>query len=175
MDYISQICNQKFSMISFFNKKKQTTNRLILICSTWCLEPKLREEFGTQSFFMTALGGMFSFDKSQIEQVKSLVNKQSVNKICVVANPNCRFVKNIINPNTFHNTKAEELLAKIYHKKYDEIKQELTFEDKCRKLSIYRAELQIAHIKRHPEVLALIENHNIEISVMVNHVGKNVM
>lgn len=149
--------------------KTKTNKRLFLLCPTWCLETKLRKQFKDDPYFMTALGCSFSFDKSQVEQIKSLIHQNGVEKICVVANPKCKFIQNIINPKSLYNTRAEELLASIYHKKYDEIQQEHSFEDKCRKLSIYHAELQLAHFMRIPEILACIENHNIDISVLLNH------
>lgn len=156
-------------MLSIFKSKSKAIKRLFLVCPTWCLEQRLRKKFGENSYFMTALAGVFSFDEAQIIQIEDLVKRQGIDKICVVANPNCQFVKNIINPISYHHTKAEELLTKIYHKKYDEIHRESTFEDQCLKLSIYRAELQVAYLQRDPQLLALIENYNLDLSVMVNH------
>ncbi len=150
--------------------KPKTTKRLFLLCPTWCLETKLINEFKDNSYFMTALGSSFSFDKVQIQQIKSLVCQKGIQKICVVANPKCKFIQNIIQPDTLHNTAVEELLASIYHKKYDEIQNEVSFEDKCRRLSILHSEFQIAHLWCKPEILALIEHYNLDISIIVNHV-----
>ncbi|RRO16429.1 hypothetical protein [Flavobacteriaceae bacterium 14752] len=150
--------------------KPKTTKRLFLLCPIWCLETKLRKEFKDDPYFMTALGGSFSFDQAQIQQIKSLVCQNGIQKICVVANPKCKFIQNIIQPDTIHNTAAEELLANIYHKKYDEIQNETSFEDKCRRLSILHSEFQIAHLRSKPEILALIEHYNLDISIIVNHI-----
>lgn len=150
--------------------KPKTTKRLFLLCPTWCLETKLRNEFRDDPYFMTALGGSFSFDRSQIQQVKSLVSQKGIQKICVVANPKCKFIQNIIQPDTLHNTAAEELLANIYHKKYDEIQNETSFEDKCRRLSILHCEFQIAQLKSKSDILGLIKDYDIDISIIINHI-----
>lgn len=165
---------KKKIMLSGFKSKYKISRRLFLICPSWCLESKLRKEFGAYSYFMTALAGMLSFDDSKIAQMKNLITNYNITKICFVAHPNCQYIKNIIHPVNFYDTKAEKLLVKIYHKKYDDIQQELRLEDKCLKLSIYRAELQLAYLKRHPQLLALIENRGIDLSVLVNHTAKKV-
>jgi len=136
------------------------------------MEPRLRKQFKEDCYFMTALGCSFSFDQAQINQIQTLVKKHGINKICVVANPNCSFIKNIITPKSLYNTKTEELLAKLYHKKYDDVQKETSFKDKCYKLSIIHSEFQVAQLTRRPELLSLIENYNLDISVMINHVSQ---
>lgn len=164
----------KILMLSIFKSKPKAFKRLFLVCPTWCLEQRFRKKFGENSYFMNAIAGVFVLDESQIIQIEDLVKRQDIDKICVVANPNCQFVKNIIKPINYHYTKAEELLAKIYHKKYDDIHQESTLEDQCLKLSIYNAELQVAYLKREPQLLVLMENYNLDLSVMINHTASQV-
>ncbi|MBS3737976.1 hypothetical protein [Mesohalobacter halotolerans] len=149
--------------------KFRSTKRLFLLCPTWFLEPKLRKEYKDNPFFLTSLGGSFSFDRIQIQQIKSLVCDKGVRKICIVANPQCKFIQNIIKPESLYSTTTEELLAKIYHKKYDDIQNEKSFKDKCLRLSILHAEFQIAVLRSKPDISSLFEDYNLEISIVINH------
>jgi hypothetical protein len=155
-------------MTSFF-KLQKTSSRLFLICPTWHLEQKLRQEFGENSYFMTALAGLFSFDDAQLLEISSLIKEGKIDKICLVANPNCRFITNIFSPDKFHNTATEDLLARIYHKKYDSLNSMNSLEDKKKALALYKSEMQLALLKRNPIISNLINHHTIDISIIINH------
>lgn len=151
---------------SFISQK--TNSRLFLICPTWHIEQKLRIEFGENSYFMTALAGLFSFDNAQINQITSLVKEHKINKVCIVANPECRFIGNIFDPYEFYNTSAEDLLSRIYHKKYDKFESMSSIEEKKRALALYKSELQLAILKRNPKISTLLKTNNLKISIVLN-------
>lgn len=157
-------------MLTFFKSfiPQKTNSRLFLICPTWHIEQKLRIEFGENSYFMTALAGFFSFDDAQINEIACLVSGNKINKICIVANPECRFIHNIFHPGKFYNMPAEDLLTRIYHKKYDKFESMATMKDKKKALALYKSELQLAILKRNPKISALLAKNNLEISIILN-------
>ncbi len=89
---------------------------LFLVCPECNLEPKIREKFGSDAFFMTALGSVFDMTDLQLaEYVYDLVLNENISCIYVVNDVRCTFILNTVCTHKTHHTRAERTFFSLYH------------------------------------------------------------
>lgn len=94
--------------------------RLFLVCPDCYMEQKIRAQYGSDSFFLTALGSVFHIDNFKYaEEVNSFLSREDVMHIYIVNDVNCTFIQNTLSSGTNHKTKAEIALEELYS---DEVK-----------------------------------------------------
>lgn len=128
------------------------------------MEHKIRLKYGINTYFLTALGGVFHIDAQTAEHIKCFINKNQIKKINIVINPSCTFIQNVLNPSRFNNTKAEQLIAEIYHSNYSAIEEEnKTHTEKCVLLSTERAYVQLKQLMKLSFIKDKVQNNELEI------------
>jgi len=92
-------------------------SKLFLICPECFLENAIRNVYGKNNSFLTALGTVFdSNDFEFAEEVNGLITNEGIHQIYILNDFNCTFIKNIINGGQNLNTKAEEVLRSLFDK-----------------------------------------------------------
>jgi len=115
--------------------------KLYLICPDCHIEQAIRQSFGDDAFFLTALGSIFDISEFEYaENVNQFVNNETISEIIIVNDIHCTFIRNTVHKNKNHNTKAEQVLEKLMKNNNPEFKSlELNQQKKLLgKLNIYR-------------------------------------
>jgi len=116
--------------------------RLFLVCPDCYMEQKIRVKYGSDSFFLTALGSVFHMDNFKYaEEVNSFLSGEDVLHIYIVNDISCTFIKNTLSSDINYKTKAEIALAELYLNNIDSL-EELNSDDEkalhLARLNIYR-------------------------------------
>ena len=126
--------------------KMKKNKRLIISCPTWHVEKRLQQQTNDKCYFMNILAGIYIEDELFMDQLLQTMKDNKINKLSVVANPNCSFVKNILQPEKNVETRAEEVIARLYHKKYDLIRSIESQNEKHKALAYYCAQFSLGRI-----------------------------
>lgn len=94
-----------------------TQPSLFLICPDCHLESRIRDNFGNNSYFLTALGAVF--DLSQFiyaEEINQIILSDKISDIYLVNDTECTFINNVISKEINYRTSAEKILNQLYQK-----------------------------------------------------------
>ncbi len=84
---------------------------LFLICPDCQLEQKIRETFGNNSYFLTALGAVFErCDYEYAEELNQFIMAENIHSIYIVNDTGCTFMQNAICREHNYHTRAEAIL-----------------------------------------------------------------
>jgi len=115
--------------------------KLYLICPDCHIEQSIRQKFGNNSYFLTALGTVFNITEFEYaEEVNQFINSETISEIIIVNDIQCTFICNTINKDKNHNTRAERELEKLMinnNSKFDSI-EKVEQNKLLAKLNIYR-------------------------------------
>jgi carbonic anhydrase len=149
------------------NKTDTHISRLFLICPECSIEQKIRNVYGDNSFFLTALGTVFHIDSFEYaEEVNMFLSGEDVKELIIVNDVKCTFIENTLGSKN-HQTKAEQRLAELYLKHYDSFDAIESKADKAihlAKLNIYR---QAYELTQTAFLNSKIEHGNIEIKGLI--------
>lgn len=88
--------------------------KLYLICPDCHIEQSIRQKYGSNSYFLTALGAVFDVSEFEyIEEVNRLINNKTISEIVIVNDIHCTFICNTIEKDKNHGTRAEEVLENL--------------------------------------------------------------
>jgi len=149
---------------SMFRWKKN--NRLIISCPTWHIDQNIQEQTRDNCYFMNILAGIYIDDDLFMDQLIHTIYHNGIEKLSLIANPNCSFLKNILNPKRDLETKAEEIMAKIYHKKFESIQSIDQQEDQRKLLAYYCAQFSVGRILLDPAFQSMEEHLKPETSIL---------
>ncbi len=88
--------------------------KLYLICPDCHIEQVIRQKFGSDSYFLTALGAVF--DMSGFEyanEVNQFINNETISEIVIVNDIHCTFICNTVEKGKNYGTRAENELEKL--------------------------------------------------------------
>lgn len=89
-------------------------SRLFFICPDCHLEVPIRNNFGENSFFLTALGTAFDLTEFELmEELNQLIIKEDINEIVLVNDHQCTFTQSALQNEVRFGTKAEKILVDI--------------------------------------------------------------
>ncbi len=115
--------------------------KLYLICPDCHIEQSIRQKFGNDSYFLTALGTVFNMSEFEYaEEVNQFINNETISEIIIVNDIQCTFICNTINKDKNHDTRAERELEKLMtnnNSKFDSIGK-VEQNKLLAKLNIYR-------------------------------------
>ena len=146
--------------------KLKKNKRLIISCPTWHIEKRLQQQTNDKCYFMNILAGIYIEDELFIDQLLQTIKNNKIDKLSVVANPNCSFVKNILQPHKNLETQAEEVITRLYHKKYDLIHQFNDQSEKQKALAYYCAQFSLGRILQDLDNQSININQKPETSIL---------
>ncbi|MDO8951384.1 MAG: hypothetical protein Q7U86_02105 [Draconibacterium sp.] len=111
-------------------------NKLFFICPFSQLENFIREKYGDDVFFITAMGTIFQFDETEyLESIKDFINRENITEIFVVSDTSCRFINNaLINENNT-GSYSETVIKNLLKDNYAFVMKEKTIEQQQIKLA----------------------------------------
>jgi len=122
--------------------------RLFFVCPDCFLEGKIRRHFDGESYFLTALGGVFqpaSFEYA--EKVNELLSRNEIREICIVNDNHCTFTQNVVNgKKSSCSVRAEEVLQQVYRgnpRTFSQAQDKKEEQTRLAQLNIIRQALQL--------------------------------
>lgn len=124
-------------------------NKLYLICPECHIEQAIREEFGNDIYFLTALGSIFEISEFEYaEDVNQLINSSTISEIVIVNDIHCTFITNIVYNRQNHGTDADKVLfdLKINNKENFEVLDVFNQQKYLANLNIYRQAYELMDV-----------------------------
>jgi hypothetical protein len=127
--------------------------KLYLICPDCHIEQTIRQKYGSDSYFLTALGTVFDISEFECaEEVHQFINSETISEIVIVNDVHCTFIHNTISKDENHETNAEKVLQKLLLNNSPSFNKTELYDQKrlLARLNIYRqayALLDIAFIE----------------------------
>ncbi len=115
--------------------------KLYLICPDCHIEQAIRQKYGSDSYFLTALGSVFDISEfAYAEEVKQFINNQTISEIVIVNDVHCTFICNTIEKDKNYETNAERVLQQLMLNNSSSFNQSERSDQKrlLAKLNIYR-------------------------------------
>ena len=125
-------------------------NNLFLICPDCYIEKAIREKYGTNSFFLTALGSVFDIDTFEYaEALNQLIESEEVWAIYIVNDFSCSFIQNSLTGEKNYDTNAEKVLKSLINSNEKDISSLIEIKEKAKKvakLNIYRQAYELVDV-----------------------------
>lgn len=151
---------------SMFRSKKK--KRLFISCPTWHIEQKIQNNTKDDCYFINTLGGIYIEDELFIDQLVQTIKNEGIQKLSVIANPDCSFIENLLEPQRNLETQAEEVMARIYHKKYDTIQSKEKPQDRRLALAYYCAQFSLGRILQDPQFQLNFQGKALSTGILTN-------
>lgn len=88
--------------------------KLYLICPDCHIEQAIRQKFGSDAYFLTALGSVFDISEFEYaEEVNQFINNETISEIIIVNDIQCTFICNTVERDKNHETRAERKLEQL--------------------------------------------------------------
>lgn len=88
-------------------------NKLFLVCPFSCMENFIREKYGDDVFFMTAMGAVLRFDSEEISAIKLFIEREKIREIIIASDTSCRFINGILKNEKEFGSHAETQIKNI--------------------------------------------------------------
>jgi carbonic anhydrase len=89
-------------------------NKLFLICPAAKVEPFLRQKYGENSFFLTALGAAFNLNEQvYAEELATFLEREAIEEVVVVNDTSCCFIHRVVAGQKGFGTYADEVLIEL--------------------------------------------------------------
>lgn len=106
-------------------ENSKTANRLFLICPTSQLETLISERFGRNTYFLTALGAVFDFERiAYAEAFADFLIYWEIREIYLVHDTSCLFIRNILDRKPSFGTQVEKVILELLIDHYARIMQQ---------------------------------------------------
>lgn len=123
-------------------------DKLYLVCPDCNVEHAIRQHYGHEAYFLTALGSVFDISAFKYaEEVNEFIVDYDINEIVIVNDIQCVFIRKVINKETKHETKAECELHRLH------AFNKIQFDD----LAILQQMKQLAHLNIYRQAEALLD------------------
>ena len=97
-------------------------DKLFFICPFSQLEHFIREKYGDDVFFITALGAVFQFeDANYVKVIRDFINRENITDIFIVNDTSCRFIKSVLEKEKGFGTFSEEVMLNLLIDNYSVI------------------------------------------------------
>ena len=149
-----------------FNFKKK--KRLFIACPTWHIEQKIQDSTKDDCYFINTLGGIYIEDELFIDQLVHTIKNEGIHKLSVIANADCMFIKNLLEPRNDLETKAEEVMTWIFHKKYDAFRSLNDERQQRSALAYYCAQFSLGRILQDPKFQMNFQKKGLKTGILTN-------
>ena len=116
--------------------------KLFLVCPFSCMENFIREKYGDDVFFITAMGAVFQLNETEyLKSVKDFIERENITEIFVASDASCRFINNALKNELNYGMYSESVIQKLLKDNYALVMIEKTIDEQQIKL----AELIVNH------------------------------
>lgn len=110
--------------------------KLFLICPNGQMEHFIKDRFGEDAFFLTALGGVFNFQEvAYAEALADFIERESIAEVFIVNDTSCRFIESVLEKKKGYDTAAEQIMLHLLIDNYYTVMEEGSLLDKKKSLA----------------------------------------
>lgn len=143
-------------------------NKLFFICPFSQLEDFIREKYGDDVFFITALGAVFQFkDVNYTEVMRDFINRESITEIIIVNDTSCRFIKSVLEKEKGFGTFSEKVMINLLIDNYSVVMHNKPLIEQVQTLAELNIKRQVKEILSNELFLQTIIQENIRIKGLV--------
>lgn len=146
------------------------SKKLFLLCPLGHGELYLKERFGNDSLFMTALGSVFDLDVHAFsESLIYLLLQEEITEIYHVHDIESPFLHAVVKKETTFNSSSHLFLCSLFEENYFEIMQE---PNKIAALALIHMKHQANLFLEHPRLSSIIVENKIGIHGLLSQISK---
>lgn len=146
------------------------SKKLFLLCPLIHGEMYLKEKFGNDSFFLTALGSVFDLDNhAYTESLIHLLLQEDISEIFHVHDVESPLLRSIVHNEEIYTSVQNRFLSTLYSENYHEIVQE---QNKIASLALIHMKHQANLIIQHPRISSLIIENKIALQGLLSQISK---
>ncbi|MEY4876295.1 MAG: hypothetical protein RL708_1444 [Bacteroidota bacterium] len=124
-------------------------NKLFLVCPFSCMENFIRQKYGDDVFFITAMGTVFKLEEREyLETIKQFISRENITEIFVVSDTSCRFIKNVLKNEINSGSHSETVIQNLLRDNYALVMNEKTIEQQQIKLAQLIVNYQAEELKK---------------------------
>jgi hypothetical protein len=144
--------------------------KLFLHCPLGHGEQYLKERFGNESLFMTALGSVFDLDVHDFaESLIYLLLHEEITEIFHVHDIESPILHSVVNMDSSFNSTSHLILKSLFEENYFEIIQE---SNNTASLALIHMKHQASLLFQHPTLTAIIVENKIALYGVLSHISK---
>ena len=149
-------------------------NKLFFICPFSQLEHFIREKYGDDVFFITALGAVFQFeDVNYVEVIRDFINRENITDIFIVNDTSCRFIKRVLEKEKGFGTFSEEAMINLLIDNYSVVMQTQSLIEQKKTLAELNIRRQVSEILSNELFLQTIIQENVRIKGHITTKAEN--
>lgn len=146
------------------------SKKLFLLCPLIHGEIYLKERFGNESFFLTALGSVFDFHNvAYADSLIHLLLQEDITEIFHVHDVESPFLRSVVDDEVTFGSGQNQFLSSIYKENHSEIVQE---PNKIASLALFHMKHQANLILQHPRLSSLIIENKIALQGLLSQISK---
>ncbi|MCH6236533.1 hypothetical protein [Cognataquiflexum rubidum] len=146
------------------------SKKLFLLCPLIHGEMYLKERFGDDSYFLTALGSVFDLDiHVYTESLIHLLLQEDISEIFHVHDIESPLLRSIVHQEENYDSVQNRFLANLYAENYPEIVQE---PNKIASLALIHMKHQANLIMQHPRISSIIIENKIALQGLLSQISK---
>ncbi|TXK50060.1 hypothetical protein FVR03_05515 [Pontibacter qinzhouensis] len=143
-------------------------NRLFLICPASQTESLIKEQYGQEVFFLTALGAVFNFQEiNYVETLEDFLKREAIDEVIIVSDSSCPFIKSVLEQEKGFDTKAEQVLRDLLVDNYATVMAGDSLADKKKNMAKLNIQRQADDILSNELLLSPITQSQIRIKGLV--------
>ncbi len=113
------------------------------------MENFIREKYGDDIFFITAMGTVLQLDEAEyLETIKQFIDRENITEIFVVSDTSCRFINNALKNEIGSGNYSETVIQNLLRDNYALVMNEKTIEQQQIKLAQLIANYQTSELKK---------------------------
>lgn len=147
--------------------------KLFLICPDSQVEQFIRQEYGREVIFLTALGAVFNFGEiNYVEAISDLLQTETIEEIIIVNELSCRFMKSILDKEKGFGTRAEQVMLDLYIDNYSHIMAGHSLHDKKQRFAELNIRRQASEMLSNELLLSQISSAQISLKGLITAKAK---
>lgn len=166
----------KIQKANDYNLKKSDNmnNKLFLVCPFSCMENFIRQKYGDDVFFITALGAVFQFeDVNYTEVLRDFIIRENITEITIVNDKSCRFIKSVLEKEKGFETFSEEVMLTLLIDNYSVIMHNKSLIEQTKALAELNIRRQVKEILANELFLQTIIQENVRIKGLITTKAEN--
>ncbi len=149
-------------------------NSLFLVCPFSNLEQFLRQQYGQEVFFLTAMAGQSQFHElPYAEAVIDLIEREQLSELYLVNDTACRFMNGLLDEAPTHGSMAEGKLEQLLVENYCEIKSQPTRTAQLKKMAAFNLQAQLHEITSNSFLQTWLTQNRLEIKGLITSKAEN--
>lgn len=149
-------------------------NQLFLVCPFSNMEHFIRQKFGQEAFFLTAMAGQSQFHELRYtEAVLELIDREEIAELYLVQDTSCRFMNGLLDAEPIHGSIAENKLEQLLVEHYAEIKAHTTRTLQLKKFAAINLRAQLREIGANAFLNSWMARNRLEIKGLITTKAEN--